>query len=57
MQEYEDIGHMSRNNEDPSSTEKRYYLPRHSVCNSSNSTSHNRVVFLMAHDVRVTEYV
>ena len=57
MQEYEDIGHMSRNNEDPSSTEKRYYQPRHSVCNSSNSTSHNRVVFLMAHDVRVTEYV
>jgi hypothetical protein len=44
MQEYEDLGHMNRNNEDASSTEERYYLPRHAVCNSSNSTSHTRVV-------------
>jgi hypothetical protein len=44
MQEYEDLGHMNQNNEDASSTKERYYLPRHAVCNSSNSTSHTRVV-------------
>ena len=34
---------MNQNNEDVSNTEERYYLPRHTVCNSSNSTSHTRV--------------
>jgi hypothetical protein len=34
MQEYEDLGHMNQNKEDASSTKDRYYLLRHSVCNS-----------------------
>jgi hypothetical protein len=44
MEEYEDLGHKNQINEETSSTEERYYLPRHAVFNSSNSTSHNRVV-------------
>ena len=44
MQEYEDIIHMNQNNEDTSKTEERYYLQRHAVCKSSNSTSHTCVV-------------
>ena len=43
MEEYEDLGHMNQGNEDTSSTEERYYLPRHAVCNISNTTSHTRV--------------
>jgi hypothetical protein len=34
MQEYEVLGHMNQSNEDARSTEVRYYLQRHSVCNS-----------------------
>jgi hypothetical protein len=44
MQECEGLDHMNRINEDGSSTEERYYLPRHAVCNSSNFTSQRRVV-------------
>jgi len=44
MQEYEDLGHMNQNNEDTSKSEERYYIQRHAVCKSSNSTSHTHVV-------------
>ena len=44
MEQNEDLGHMNQNNEDASSTEERYYVPRHAVRKSSNSTSHTRVV-------------
>ena len=57
VEEYEDLGHMNQNNEDTSTTEERYYLQRHAVCNSSNSTSHTLVLFWVAHVVRVTESV
>jgi len=51
MQECEDLGHMNQNNEDASKAEERYYLQRHAVCNSSNSTSHTLVLFWVAHVV------
>ena len=57
MQECEDLGHMNQNNEDASKAEERYYLQRHAVCNSSNSTSHTLVLFWVAHVVRVTDSV
>jgi len=48
MEKCEDLGHMNRNNEDASSTEEPYYLPRHAVCKSSNSTSRTRVVLVVS---------
>jgi hypothetical protein len=43
MEEYEDLSHVNQNNEDESTTEQRYYLPRHAVFKSSDSTLQNRV--------------
>ena len=34
---------MNQNNEDASTTEERYYAPRHAVFKISNSKSHIRV--------------
>jgi len=44
MEQNEDLGHMNQNNEDASSTEERYYVPRHAGFKIPNSTSHTRVV-------------
>ena len=53
MQEYEDLGHMNQNNEDARCTEERYYLKRHMVYKSSNST--HTVVLWMAHVLRIRD--
>jgi hypothetical protein len=45
MQEYKELGHMNQNNEDARCTEGRYYLQRHSLCNSHfQQSAHSRAI-------------
>jgi len=54
MEEYEDLGHINKINEDGSTIEELYYLPHQAVFKSSSSTT-TLILFLKVHVVRVTE--